>query len=111
MEFSMDLADSNARIVLTRERGGWRDRFRGYAVMIDEKEVGKVRRGERHEFAVTPGHHRIFLKVDWCKSPTLEVDAEPHDVIQMSCAPGGSALAGPGAVVGNIDSYISLTRS
>jgi hypothetical protein len=43
----MDSADSNARIVLIRERGRWRDRFRSYAVMVDEKEVGQVRRGER----------------------------------------------------------------
>ncbi len=102
---------SDARIVLTRKRGGWRDRFRSYTVMIDEKEVGQVRRGQRLDLPITPGRHQVFLKIDWCKSPTVEVDAGPHDVIEMSCAPGGSAQSGLGDVVGNADAYITLTRS
>jgi hypothetical protein len=104
-------ADNAARIVLTRAPGGWRDRFRSYLVMIDDKEVGQVRRGQRLEVPITPGHHEIFLKIDWCASPTVEVDAGPHDVIEMSCAPAGRATAGLSAVVSNTDAYITLTRS
>ena len=107
----MSSADGDAKIVLTRDRGGWRDRFRSYAVMVDKQEVGQVRRGQRLEIPVTPGLHQIFLKIDWCTSPTVEVDAGPHDVIEMSCAPAGPATAGLGAVVGNTDAYITLTRS
>jgi hypothetical protein len=104
-------ADNAARIVLTRAPGGWRDRFRSYLVVIDDKEVGQVRRGQRLEIPITPGHHEIFLKIDWCTSPTVEVDAGPHDAIEMSCAPAGPATAGLSAVAGNTDAYITLTRS
>jgi len=110
-ESGMDSAATEAKIVLTRAPGGWRDRFRSYLVMIDDKEVGQVRRGQRLEIQVTPGHHQIFLKIDWCKSPAIELDAGPHDVIEMSCAPGGTAGTGLRDVVAGTDAYITLTRS
>jgi hypothetical protein len=102
---------TGARIVLTRVRTGWRDRFRSYVVMLDGQEVGHVKRGERLEFTITPGRHQVFLKIDWCRSRTVEVDAGSHDVIEMTCAPGGSPHAGLGDVVTNTDGYITLTLS
>jgi len=106
----MTSAEGDAKLVLTRERGGWRDWFRSYSVMIDQQEAGRVKRGERVELPITAGHHEVFVKIDWCKSPTLEVDAAPDEVVEMSCAPGGSAGSGLQDVVVGTDSYITLTR-
>ncbi len=107
----MDGADNDAVVVITRGRGGWRDRFRSYVVMIDENDAGSVRRGERLEIPVAPGHHQIFLKIDWCRSPTIELDAGPDDVIEMSCAPAASAGSALNDVARGTDAYIKLTRS
>jgi hypothetical protein len=107
----MESAGCDATVVISRERGGWRDRFRSYVVMIDEKEAGQVRRGQRLAIPVTSGHHQIFLKIDWCKSATLELDAGPREVIELSCAPGGTAGSGLSDVVARTDAYITLTRS
>ena len=87
----MNTIGNGASIVLTRERGGWRDRGRSYVVMIDGEQAAKVRHGQRLELPITPGRHEIFLKIDWCRSPSIELDARPGEVIQLSCAPGGSA--------------------
>jgi hypothetical protein len=107
----MDSWGSGARIVLSRAPGGWRDRLRSYVVMVDDSEVGKVKPGERLEIPITAGRHQVFLKISWCRSPTLEVEVGPDDVIEMSCAPGGPPSTALGDVLGDRDAYISLTRS
>ncbi|HUB40407.1 MAG TPA: hypothetical protein VMA72_16275 [Streptosporangiaceae bacterium] len=43
----MTSAEGDAKLVLTRERGGWRDWFRSYSVMIDQQEAGHVKRGKQ----------------------------------------------------------------
>ena len=106
----MGTADDAARIVLTRERRGWRDRARSYLVMLDDAELARVRRGERVELPVAPGHHEVFLKIAWCRSQKLAIDAGPGEVIELFCAPGGPASAALSDVVGGAQSYISLTR-
>jgi hypothetical protein len=99
-----------AAIIVTRARGGWRDIARSYAVMIDGEPVAKVRRGQRLELPITPGRHDVFMKIDWCRSPSVDVDARPGEVIRLSCAPGGSAGAGLEAVLADTQAYIRLTR-
>ncbi len=106
----MSDAGAGASIILTRDRGGWRDFARSYAVMIDGEQVAKVRRGQRLELPLAPGRHDVFLKIDWCRSPRLDVDARPGEVIQLACGPGGSPGAALATVVVNTESYIRLTR-
>jgi hypothetical protein len=105
-----DAADGVARIVLSRERGAWRDLVRSYGVVIDGEQVAKIKRGERIELPVTPGRHEIFMRIDWCTSPTMHLDVRPGDYIQLWCAPGGSATAGLAQVVVGSRSYIRLGR-
>jgi hypothetical protein len=107
----MTTTSEGATIVLTRARGGWRDRARSYAVMIDAHEVAKVRRGQRLELPVAPGRHEVYLFIAWCRSPTVTVHAQPGEVIQLFCEPAGSAREGLQAVTRNADVYIKLVRS
>ena len=76
-----------AVIALTRSPGGWRDSRRSYSVMLDGHKVAKVRRGERLELPVSAGHHELYLKIDWCTSQTVELEAPPGAVIEMYCEP------------------------
>jgi len=91
----MSTTAGEAVIALTRDRGGWRDMARSYQVLIDRDKVGQVQRGQRLEFPVAPGRHEIFLKIDWCTSPVVEVDAQPGEVIELSCRAGGPARHRP----------------
>lgn len=106
----MDTVKGQALIVLTREKRGWRDRARSYVVMLDGEQVAKVKRGERLEFPVTAGRHEIHLQISWCKSPSVQVVATPGEVIDLFCAPGGSANAALGDVLGGSKEYIHLAR-
>jgi hypothetical protein len=101
-----------ATIVLRRERGGYRDILRSYQVMVDGQMAAKIKRGQTVTLSIAPGSHEIFLHIDWCRSPSVEVDARTGQVIEMSCEPGGGASEGLSAVIGEAtESYIRLRIS
>jgi hypothetical protein len=107
----MSATGEGATVVLTRARGGWRDRARGYAVIVDGQEVAKVRHGQRLELRVAPGRHEIFLSIDWCRSPTVTVHPQPGELIQLFCEPAGTPRQGLRDVTANTDAYIRLVRA
>lgn len=103
--------DLDATIVISRKRGGSRDWFRSYAVMVDGNLVGKVKRGQRVELPVSHGRHELFLKIDWCTSRSITFGVQPGAVIEFFCEPGGPAFAGMLDWLGNTGQYIMLTRA
>lgn len=96
-----------ATIVLTRDRRGSRDIFRSYAVIVDDAQVATVKRGQTLRLPVLPGHHEIYLGIDWCRSPIVGIDASAGEIINLRCAParGMNAVYD---VVENPDRYIIL---
>lgn len=106
-----DFYSDGATIILRRERGGYRDFLRSYQVMVNDEVVAKIKRGQTLTLPIPAGHHKIFLRIDWCRSPSMEVEAQPGQVIEMSCEPAGRATEGLGAVLGDAkESYIRLSR-
>jgi hypothetical protein len=62
-----------ATIILNRT-SEYVNRLRNYGVYIDGKKVGTIANGETKDFVVTPGHHSIVTKIDWCSSKTINFD-------------------------------------
>lgn len=106
----MEDQQQDAVIVLSRKQWSWRDGLRGYAVMIDGKQVAKVRRGQTVDVRIAPGRHEIFLQISWCRSPSIQVDAHSGEVIKMYCQPGGPVDSALRDTLGNANAYINLTR-
>ncbi len=100
----------DATIVISRKRGGWRDKARSYVVMVDGNPISKIKHGQRVELPVPPGRHELLLKIAWCSSQSLTFDAQPGTVIEFFCEPGGPASAGLQDVLGDTGHYITLTR-
>lgn len=61
------------------------DRLRKYKIFIDEEYVGDISRDETRKFQLVPGEHRIRLKIDWCGSNTLVLNARPNQDIYLEC--------------------------
>ncbi|MGE0089738.1 MAG: hypothetical protein AB7S50_09735 [Bacteroidales bacterium] len=61
-----------AKIILSRKKE-WANRARKFNVFIDGEKKDVIGNGEIKEFELTPGNHKIFLKVDWCSSPELDI--------------------------------------
>lgn len=75
--------------------------------MVDDAQVAKVKRGQTLRLPVSPGRHEIYLRIDWCRSPGVGIDASPGEIINMYCAPAGGMNEVHDAFV-NRDLYIIL---
>jgi hypothetical protein len=101
----MSVAPDSATIAVSRSANKWKDRLRGYRVVVDGETVAQVKRGQRVDLPVKPGEHLVHLEVDWCRSPEVRVNAVAGEVVELFCGPSGALPVGPGA-----DSYITLGR-
>lgn len=68
-----------ATIILNRT-SEYVNRLRKYGVYIDGKKVGTIANGETKEFGLTPGHHSIVTKIDWCSSKTITFDISDDEM-------------------------------
>lgn len=82
------MRDEEARVVLRREGGFWRDRLRRYKVRLDGEWVGKLREREDLRVDVRPGTHEIQVKLDWGTSPSRSLQLAPGEVARLRCGPG-----------------------
>ena len=95
-----------ATIILNRT-SEYVNRLRNYSVYIDGKKVGTLADGETKEFVVTPGHHSIVTKIDWCSSKTITFDLSDDEMKEFKV--GGFKNAGwlvPTAIIVIVLSYI-----
>lgn len=70
---------------------GYTDRSRDYHVLIDGREVGSIGNGEVKSFEIGPGAHSVQLKIDWCSSNSLVLNANGANDVALYC---GSSLRG-----------------
>jgi hypothetical protein len=76
-----------AWLEIRREGGHRMDRRRAYRVFVDGDLVGRIRQGESRVFEVEPGLRSVQLRVDWCRSRRLAVDAPPGEQVLLACRP------------------------
>lgn len=83
-----------ATLVIQREVSGWRDSARSFVVVVDGKRVGTLRSGDEIVLQVTPGKHRVQGRIDWARSPKVEVDltAGQRAVMRLGSASSASRL-------------------
>jgi hypothetical protein len=101
----------DARIKVRRVKAGFfeRDRLRSYVVMIDERALGRVRRGKEIVIDVPPGHHEVRIKIDWTGSRTVPVDVEADQQVNLVAVPKGVQLA-PISDLASNDRWVTLVR-
>jgi hypothetical protein len=75
------------QLEIVRPKRGTLDLFRAYHVVIDEHDVGEVRRGESRVFWTPPGRHEVHLVIDWCRSPSVDVDVALGETVRLLCWP------------------------
>lgn len=92
-----------------REPAAWIDRARSYTVQIDGQAVGKVVNGETVEFKLSPGPHRVRMKVDWCGSREVTVDGTAD--ARLHCAPGANPFLALLYIIFLRNDYITLRHA
>jgi hypothetical protein len=79
-------------IVVRRERSGFNDLLRDYAVAVDGVVLAQIPNGGQCTLELSPGVHQVQMKIDWCTSPVLEVSVPAAGSVLLDCGPGGSPL-------------------
>lgn len=72
-------------IVINRKNLSHRDKSRNYEIIIDGEICDKIKNGETKNIDISPGHHTINLKIDWCRSNTIEFDILDNETIEFDC--------------------------
>ena len=100
-----------ARIKVRRVKAGFfeRDRLRSYVVLVDDRVSGQLRRGKEIVIDVPPGHHEVRIKIDWTGSPTVPVDVEADQQVNLVAVPKGVQLAPISDLVSK-DRWVSLVK-
>jgi hypothetical protein len=71
------------------------DYFRKYTIVLDDKKVDKIGRGESSIVQTDPGQHEWHLKIAWCRSPKLKLDLTDGKTVVLECRPNSNALVWP----------------
>ncbi|MGA8725423.1 MAG: hypothetical protein WB565_10285 [Acidimicrobiales bacterium] len=69
------------------------DRHRLYRVIIDGKTEGELWPGQTAFFGISPGAHRVRVKIDFMGSNELSVEPRAGQVLDLVCKGNGSAVA------------------
>lgn len=88
-------------IIVSRDRGGGRDRSRSYGVVVDGGQVASIKRGGRIEVPVVSGRHEVVMCINWGTGQPIGLDIEPGESVELACRTGGAQMG-----VG----YIGLSR-
>ncbi|MFS0861944.1 hypothetical protein [Fredinandcohnia sp. 179-A 10B2 NHS] len=67
------------------------NKMRKYKIFLNDEEVGEIKNGEQKEIKVQPGSYKVKLKIDWCESKEIQINAVEGQTIQFQC---GSRLRG-----------------
>jgi len=96
------------RLIVHREPATWIDRARSYKIEVDGQAVGKIGNGETVDLKLSPGRHRVRMKVDWCGSREVMVDGSAD--ARLHCAPGTNPFLAIFYVLFWRNDYITLRK-
>jgi hypothetical protein len=74
-------------VLVVRRLAGKQDREYPYRVMVDGQQRAEVREDSTVQIGLTPGEHRLGLRVKWCGSPELRFTIAPGEIVRMQCRP------------------------
>jgi hypothetical protein len=63
---------------------GW---GRPFNVYVDDRLVGAVMARKTEFFALSPGRHSVFVKLDWYPSDIVSLDLAGGDYVELACGP------------------------
>ena len=81
-----EVTNFESMIEVYRESGifGW---IFDFIVLIDGKEIGRLKNGEKKRFKLTPGLHEIQIKINWSVFASPKESFLLKDFTKFTCKP------------------------
>ncbi|HEU5134493.1 MAG TPA: hypothetical protein VFU13_05055 [Steroidobacteraceae bacterium] len=74
-------------VLVIRRQASPQDREYPYRVMVDGRQRAEVGDDATVQIGLTPGEHRVSLRVKWCGSRELPFTIQPGEIVRMQCRP------------------------
>jgi hypothetical protein len=100
-------------VIRVKRSTSYPDRIRAYRILVDGQEMARLNDGESVELPVVSGRHTIVAKIDWCSSPTLNVNIRDGETVNFECGSnrrGLRLLLGIFYVLFLRDQYLTLVQ-
>jgi hypothetical protein len=72
---------------------GYMGTLRKLKVLLDNQEVAALRPDETIRLQVEPGSHTIAVKMDWAKTPPLELECKERGTVRVEASPAPFLIA------------------
>ena len=72
-----------ATVVIRRSDSWMRDGARAYKVLIDDVEVGRLKRGQEARFELEAREHTVQLRIDWKRSAEFALSGDSDEVFRF----------------------------
>lgn len=106
----MELGTETASIEVQRDLRWGTDYLRAYAVVVDGQVTGHVSVGGSCTVAVGPGLHEVFMKIDWCRSESIDAVCIAGETVTLRCGPRANVLTALYWITLGRRRYIELGR-
>ena len=74
-------------VLVIRRQASSQDREYPYRVTVDGRQRAEVGDDSTVQIGLTPGDHRVALRVKWCGSRELPFSIAPGEIVRMQCRP------------------------
>jgi hypothetical protein len=79
-------------VLVVRRVPSVKDREYPYRVLVDGRQRAEIGDDATVQIGVTPGEHRVSLRVKWCGSRELPFTIQPGEIVRVECRPNAKAL-------------------
>jgi hypothetical protein len=79
-------------VLVIRRVPSAKDRDYPYRVLVDGRQRAEIGDDSTVQIGLTPGEHRVSLRVKWCGSRELPVTIQPGEIVRVECRPNAKPL-------------------
>lgn len=83
----------------------WLSVFRKFRVLLDGREIGRIKRGATKTYEIAPGEHELIVKIDWVSAEPVTFRCEPGEHVRFVCGhptPSWRAVLSPSQLVSDL---------
>lgn len=98
-----------AQLVIQRKHS-WADFFRAYLILVDDIELGRIRRNSTLTLEIPAGRHLIGARIDWARGEPILIEAAPGETVTIEVSNTYGARNSEYAITVGKDTYLTLKR-